>query len=311
MLYSIVWGIGLLVLGYCAYISIFFADEKTGDDGVATGYLAKTDPKWAQETKYTQMGPNEVKIQTFDSDNPKIEHYTLVYPQKIEEKSDKTPVVLVVNGTDTPASDYMPILEHLASRGFLVVGNQDPESWSGESTSQTLDFVLDLAKDKKSIFYNKLDLEHIGVMGHSQGGAGAINAVTNYENSHYYTSLYTASAIPASLAKKLQKPYDTSKIKIPYFMMVGEGIQDRVLISPLSSLQTNYDRILASPLTIMARRKEADHRDVLEYGDAYMTAWFLMTLKGSSEAGKVFMGQDAELLNNPNREDIAIKKSDF
>ena len=74
------------------------------------------------------MGPNEIKIQTFDSDNPKIEHYTLVYPQKIEEKSDKIPVVLVVNGTCTPASDYMPILEHLASRGFLVVGNQDPES---------------------------------------------------------------------------------------------------------------------------------------------------------------------------------------
>lgn len=42
-----------------------------------------------------------------------------------------------------------------------------------------------------------------------------------------------------------------------------------------------------------------------------MTAWFLMTLKGSSEAGKVFMEQDAELLNNPNREDISIKKSDF
>ena len=33
------------MLGYCVYVSIFFADEKTGDDGVATGYLAKTDPK--------------------------------------------------------------------------------------------------------------------------------------------------------------------------------------------------------------------------------------------------------------------------
>ena len=69
-----------------------------------------------------------MKIQTFDSDNPKIEHYTFVYPQKIAEKSDKITVVLVANGTDIPASDSMPILEHLASRGFLVVGNQDPES---------------------------------------------------------------------------------------------------------------------------------------------------------------------------------------
>ena len=306
-LYTLGWLIILVILLYAGYISLLNADGITGDDGVATGYFTKVDAEGKREKKYTQMWPNPVKIINLKSKNQDIKNWTIAYPKTLEEKTEHFPTVIMVNGTYTPASDYLPVLEHLASWGFIVVGNEDFQSGSGESTALTLDFLLTLAKDKTSIFYNKIDLEHIGVNGHSQGGAGAINAITNYENGKYYTSLYTVSPIPRNLAQHVMKPYDPSKIKIPYFMTSGLWIQDRILIATYWTLKENYDMLPSSTFAIMARRKEADHRDMLEYADAYMTAWFLMTLKSDQEAQNVFIGENAELFNTSNWQDTSIK----
>ena len=56
-----------------------------------------------------------------------------------------------------------------ASWGFIVVGNEDENSRTGASTSATLDFMLNLNKDSNSDFYGKIDVNNIGVSGHSQG----------------------------------------------------------------------------------------------------------------------------------------------
>ena len=42
-------------------------------------------------------------------------------------------------------------------------------------------------------------------------------------------------------------------------------------------------------------------------GDPYMTAWFEYWLKNDQEAGKVFLGEDAELLKNDRWQDVRIK----
>ena len=60
----------------------------------------------------------------------------------------------------------------------------------------------------------------------------------------------------------------------------------------------------SSTFAIMARRKEADHRDMLEYADAYMTAWFMYWLQDDAEAGTVFIGADAEISHNSNYQDL-------
>lgn len=310
ILFSIIaWVIILLIIVYIGYWLLLNEDWITKDDGVASGYFQKVDAKGELEKKYTQMWPYRSKKLTFASEDSAIKNYTIVYPEGIEQSIERFPAIIMVNWTYTPASDYIPLLEHLASWGFIVIGNEDPKSWSGESTSLTLDFLLTLAQDKTSILYDKVDIEHIGINGHSQGWAGAINAITNYENGIYYTSLYTVSPIPRNLAKHNKIAYDPSKIKIPYFMTSGLGIQDRILISTLSTLQDNYNDLPEWTFALMARRKKADHRDMLEYGDAYMTAWFLMTLKSDPLAQKVFIGENAELFNTPNRQDTFIKNA--
>ena len=54
----------------------------------------------------------------------------------------------------------------------------------------------------------------------------------------------------------------------------------------------------------MARRVNTDHGDMLPYVDGYMTAWFMYQLKGDSDAAKVFVGDDAEILSNENWQDV-------
>lgn len=60
----------------------------------------------------------------------------------------------------------------------------------------------------------------------------------------------------------------------------------------------------------MARRVGKDHGDMLRYADGYMTAWFMYYLRGDTEAGQAFFGENAEILFNENWQDIKINCKD-
>ena len=55
---------------------------------------------------------------------------------------------------------------------------------------------------------------------------------------------------------------------------------------------------------IRARATGAEHEDMLLRTNGYMTAWMLYQLKNDEEAGTVFIGDNAEILNNKNWQDI-------
>ena len=95
---------------------------------------------------------------------------------------DTYPVVIMANGTGVKASHYKEVFKHLSSWGFIVAGNEDENSRTGASSEATLEYLITQNSDSNSIFYHKLNLEHIGIGGHSQGGVGAVNAVTQQKN---------------------------------------------------------------------------------------------------------------------------------
>ncbi len=261
------------------------------------------------ENKYTKYGNCTVDYIEYESDVDHIKKFEIYYPENLENTN--YPLVIMANGTGIKASKYKTIFKHLASWGFIVVGNEDGNSWSGLSSSETLDFMLQLNGDENNIFYKKIDMDNIGIGGHSQGGVGTINAVTNYENGKYYKAMYTASTTHLELAIALKWPYDVSKVKIPYFMAAGTkkidaGGGQNAGIAPLSSLQKNYNAISNDVTKVMARRVDAEHGDMLSFADGYMTAWFNYFLKDDEEAGKAFFGENAEILNNSNWKDIQI-----
>ena len=267
------------------------------------------------EMRYSQLGNYEVSYEEHKSANKSIKKIRIWYPKDLENSSDKYPMIVVVNASGVPAFRYEPFFKRLASWGFIVVGNEDGQTGTGETTSITLDYMLNIPRDSK--LYNKIDLENIGIIGYSQGGAGALRAATEFENSKNYKAIFTGSAAYPFLAKNMGWSYDTSKITIPYFMTAGTGKSDDAGkdsnkeyggVAPLSSLIDNYDKISDDVFKIRARSVGTEHEDMLVKTDSYMTAWMLYQLKNDEEASKVFIGEDAELLNNKNWQDVEKNK---
>lgn len=271
------------------------------------------------EAQYTALGPNEVNYVEFDAENVAFKKYEVWYPSDMKENANALPLVILANGTGITASKYKAVFKHLASWGFIVIGNEDENSRTGVSSSASLDFMLSQNKNSKSVFFGKIDEDNIGIGGHSQGGVASINAVTNQDNGRYYKAMFTASATSSYWGQENQFgtdwSYDLSKVNIPYLMVAGTGYFDAGTaedltatqgqgISPLWSLKKNYATIPDKVTKVMARRANTDHSDMLNHADGYMTAWFMYWLKGEKQAGDAFFGDEAEILNNANWQDV-------
>lgn len=263
------------------------------------------------ENKYTKTGSYETSYIEYKSDNKAIQNIKIWYPKELESSNKKYAMIMVVNASNTEAYKYMPVFKRLATWGFIVVGNDDGQTGNAESASETLDFMLNL--DNDSVLYNKIDKDNLGIIGYSQGGAGALRAVTQFENGKNYKAIFTGSAAYPLLAKNFGWEYDVSKINIPYFMTASTGTSDDSGkdsnteyggVAPLSSLVDIYNNMTDNVFKVRARVTNAEHEDMLLRTDGYMTAWMLYHLQNDADAGKVFIGDDAEILNNSNWQDI-------
>ena len=263
------------------------------------------------EQYYRLPGTYGVKSQVISKKNPNYGNYTykVWYPAVMEERDRTWPMVFLLNGTGGSCYNDEPLYEHLASWGFLVVGNTDSQTGLGYSASYDWELMKQLAATPESIFYQKVDTKHIGIVGYSQGGAGAYHALERREGEIYKT-MVTVSAVTKGISNKLHLKswlYDTSQVKIPAFQVAGTGPLDRKLISPLSEMKDNFANMKETPYGVMGRRKGADHLDIQEQADAYITAWLRWQLKGDPYAKRVFTGENPEILHNPKWENVEIR----
>lgn len=148
----------------------------------------------------------------FARDGSKINAHSFQSPQ-MSDKQSKFPVLLMKSGIGTLATDYTTLAENLASHGYIVVGSDAPystfaimmpdgrvitrthEGNPGETANMTSEsitlfnrlisiwtddahFVLNKLEeinttDTSSKFFMRLDMNSIGIFGHSFGGATA------------------------------------------------------------------------------------------------------------------------------------------
>lgn len=297
-------------------------------------YWKNATPGGEIEKQYTAPGSYEVSSAEFEAAESIWEKYIVWYPSELESGNAKYPLVIFANGTGTKASQYQEVFKHLAAWGFIVAGNEDENCRTGASSAATLDFMLALNADPDSAFYGKIDTENIGITGHSQGGVGAFNAVTEQENGGLYKAVYAISATSRYHADELNKNgfgqnsdatggggwnINAAKINIPVMMVAGTGMFDAGSmpeysetlpegeaqgICPLWWLNECYDTLPDSVDKIIARQAKKDHGDTLHSADGYMTAWFMYYLKGDAAAGEAFFGENAEILRNENWQDV-------
>ena len=264
------------------------------------------------ERHYAGLGAYRVSALTERAADKAVGTLRLWYPA---EGTQAFPLVVVVNASNTAARNYEPFFARLASWGFVVAGNDDRQTGTGRTASLTLDAVLALADTPTSPLYGRIDRDNIGIVGYSQGGAGALRAATAYENSGAYKAIFTASAPYALLAHNMGWGYDLSRLTIPYLMTAGTGVSDDsghygadefAGVAPLFSLEENAAAMPADVPRVRARAAGAEHSDMLHRTDGYLTAWLLYHLRGDTQAAQVFTGDAPELLHNPNWQDVAV-----
>lgn len=149
-----------------------------------SSYIDKIKTSFPIEERFRKYGIYAASDITFENVNiERIKKIKVYYPNEmILFPGKKYPLVIMVNGTGVECFKYEPTLKHLCSWGFIVVGNDDPSTCGGDSVVKTLEYMMRLNNLKDSIFFNKIDMEKIGLSGHSQGGVGFIMLYQSMEN---------------------------------------------------------------------------------------------------------------------------------
>lgn len=138
-----------------------------------------------------QKGAHTLHQKQFEerADGPWPRLDTQVYGQKADLSSlsleAQHPIILLNHGDSVAMTDYAYIAEDLASHGYLVVSIQhqlktdpeEPKFWKERSVSRygrvidNILFVYEWLKDnKKTLFKESIDLNKVGLIGHSMGG---------------------------------------------------------------------------------------------------------------------------------------------
>lgn len=300
---KILKAIGMILLSIIVLIAglLFYLSIKPA---APNNYTRETETGGDIENKYLSSGEYKTACTSAETDEP-MKKYTIYYPSELKDSDRRYPAVIMVNGTGVAASKYKAVLKHLASWGFLVIGNEDPSTGNGSSADKTLMYLLSENENSSSIFYHKIDTDNIGLEGHSQGGAGVFSALTINEHGNQYKTAVALSPTHEETAIALGWPYELDRISIPVMMLAGTGGDfETQMVIPIEAMNRMYEKIPSTKA--MARKTGMEHGQMLYSADGYATAWFMWQLQGDEEAAKAFIGDNPELLSNPLYQDQRV-----
>lgn len=289
----------LLLIGIAVIIVLL--KYAAGRPAAPTDYQRNVETGGEIEAAYLAAGSFEVSVY----EEPVLQvfkKYVIYYPAELETSEKQYPVIVICNGSGTPISKYPAVPKHYASWGFIVIGTEEEHAWNGFGAEmsvrhlQRLNDNEQIEEGKANIFYQKIDLSNVGIVGHSQGGVGVLNAITAQPHKDTYKAAVSLSPTNKELAHALEWDYDATLVNVPILLISGAGGGDDWVVTG-EQLKSIYSDIPAHK--IMARRNNTAHNEVLYAPDGYVTAWFMWQLQGDQNAAKAFAGDGAELLVNP------------
>ena len=291
-----VLGIILIIIAVAVFAVLKYLGNRPA---VPKDYQTKTETGGEIEAKYMANGPYEVSVKE-EGTLLDFGKFWIYYPSQLTETDKKYPVIVICNGSGTPLSKYPTVAEHYASWGFIVIGTEEMNSWNAFGAEMSIRYLERMngnqkIEDTESIFYQKVDFDNVGIVGHSQGGVGVINAITDTKHKDIYKCAVSLSPTNKTLAHNLFWDYDASLIDIPILMIAGEGGGDDWVVTG-EQLVEIYDDIPDSKIAM--RRINTVHNEVLYKPDGYITAWFMWQLQNDGYAAKAFTGENPEIMVN-------------
>jgi len=297
--------VGIIILVIIILIVIFVYWITHLDGSLKDNYRDSIETGGVIEATYLGDGPYETSY--YEQTTTQIfEKYMISYPTELETSNKKYPVIVICNGTGWKGSYSKAQQQFYASYGFIVIATEETYSWNAfgaEMCVRHLELLNDYIDDEgeTSIFYQKVDFDNVGIVGHSQGGVGVINAITDTDHKDIYKAAVALSPTNQPVATALEWSYDASLVETPIMLISGAGGGDDWVVT-LEGLTDIYDQISGEKL--MMRRCDTAHGSTNTAEDGYVVAWFMWKLQGDEEAAKAFVGDDAEILSNELYQDV-------
>lgn len=222
--------------------------------------------------------------------------YDLFYPTQLGANGFKHPILTWGNGTNAVPSQYTGVLNQLASWGFVIVASTSTATGTGNEMLAGAQDMVSLNSSASSIFYNKLNINKIGAIGHSQGAGGSVRATLN-------SGGLIKTDVPISLPAQIwistpADAYNPAQLSVPVLFLGGSN--DWLIASP-GTLQGYYNKVPGAAALLVLNG--ADHNTIQGSGGrylGYLTAWLMYQLQDDQYARGAFVGNPPEANTNTN-----------
>jgi hypothetical protein len=212
--------------------------------------------------------------------------YTIFRPACMKD-GEKYPVITWGNGTCGQSGGYSSLNVTVASYGFVVISaNSRFTGDGGNEMLKALDLAKSLNEDPKSIYFGKLDLDHIGAMGHSQGGGATATAAMDPR---------VKSAIIWNAGTSAVKPFLTISGERDITGFTAQSMQTAVAGEAQPGAWLFYHQVLETGGNVTG------HLTLMEQPERVVdpaVAWWKYQLLGDAEAKKMFVGDSCGLCNS-------------
>ena len=207
-------------------------------------------------------------------------HPILIWANGYRDNPEQNPPECVVDSaTNQWCGQYSPMLNHLASHGFVVVAPLSTATAEGDPlpTIAGLDWILEQAEDPSSPYYHRLDTANIGQLGHSYGGMSTCMSASDPR----YRALATICGTRA-----------LSGVHTPMLFFCGG--QDSTV--SCSGVRDTFLTVTDQP-AFFINELNADHGSWVYQGAdgvslSSAAAWFRVHLMGDTENRKYFYGSN-------------------
>lgn len=253
--------------------------------------------------------------------------HTIFRPEKLNKfgGNAKLPVVAFANGGCRNSSgEFRNFLSEIASHGFLVIsigpitntmlggGEMAVGATESKQLLDAVDWAIKENSRPESIFFQKIDIEKVAVMGQSCGGLQAL-AVSSDPRVTTTVILNSGAFKSTGQQSKFLPAFEKSDLKklhasVAYFvggesdMATQNAEDDYKWLDQVPVIVASYD--------FSDKVKETGNKGIGHYPATYRNpnggdfavaavAWLKWQLKGDQAAGKIFAGNPCGLEKNP------------
>jgi hypothetical protein len=213
-------------------------------------------------------------------------HPILVWANGYKDNPEQNPPDCVVNQSSNQwCGQYLPMLQPLASHGFVVVASLSTATAEGDPlpTIAGLDWILQQAEDSTSIYYHHLDTANIGQLGHSYG---AMSTCMSASEPRYKALMPICGTRPLT------------GVHTPMLFFCGG--QDTTVAC--SGVQDTFHTVTTEPAFFL-EEKNSDHGSWVYQGAGGVSlsaaaAWFRVHLMNDTANRKFFYGSGCTFCND-------------